>query len=204
MNKISSASKLQADLLQIREEEKFRRNIIGIKKKTTIPAAQEEILTYILEKLEVETGSKYMMSIREIHTCESLEIKSFSQRDKYIISQMKTNYEELNGEYDSIIDIKKKLKELEYKNLISQPDDDFNHKKSNGTANKDQFRFLWVCPNCKYDKNHTYNEACQKDCGYTHASSWGQVFFNLEQGEIYISYGGAKSIKHPIGKLDMT
>ena len=183
----------------ILQDKIFRKNVIGTKDYTTIPDQYLKDLTDLLNKLENETGTLYSASIQEIGCHHPVTLNQFDKRSRYIISHMKSEYKELEGEYSSVIEIKKRISRLQYGNLLIN---DVEWKNINSVQNNGYVTGNWRCPECGNETNCVTNGACQSQkCRYSHQSIWRSVSISLTKQEIYSAAGGSLSICYPLGKI---
>lgn len=130
----------------------------------------------LITDMENETGKQYQISVQEyLHPLyEKLTIKSFHNRDKYIVENMSEKYTELGGVYNSVEELKLTINKLQF---------------SNCEFDTDQLR--WKCPWCGYyETNHigNYKNSCTHDrCGYLNDSIWDSVGVDIPRGSITIS-----------------
>lgn len=186
------------------DDEIFRNNVIGTKKDTFVPDQYINYFSDVLDKLEQETGKLYSLSIQEIGCHHPMTLKSFDERSKYVVSDMKSKYKELEGEYSCVIDIKKRIINLLYGDLLVDPSNLTWHLSINNPM--DGFiSGKWQCPECGYPSNYVGNELCQARvqniCRYIHKSIWYDVKICVKNQEVYQCGGGSLSICHPLGKI---
>jgi hypothetical protein len=79
---------------------------------TEIPDPYREKFMNLLELLEQETGKMYTLEVRIHGANHPLKFKPFNMRNKYIVSDMKAEFQDLEGEYRSGNEIESKIKEL--------------------------------------------------------------------------------------------
>ena len=117
-----------------------------------------------------------------------MRIKPFDKRTQYVVYNMLEGYEELEGTYANVKEIKDKIQQLEYAGL---------HVASGG----------WKCPQCGCDQNWYGNELCQgscrlnNGCRYSHRSKWDRVDAYPGSQQIFRSSGGSISGLTPLGDL---
>lgn len=188
----------------------MRNNSYEPKKRSVVPDKFVSAFNILLEELERETGILYSVSVHETGSYKPLVIKPFERRRKYIVCDMKSEYKELEGEYNSIYEIKKKIIELKYGNLLTSDiawhsfkKDDQNYEEyDNGN-----FFGQWRCPECNNETNYVGNELCQlrKEtngiCSYRHNSIWNDVEFDLKTQLVYSSFGPTIPMLKKIGRI---
>lgn len=169
------------DQLDLTDEE-----FLNSKDKIKLPSNFEERFLALLNELEETTNEFFTITIKQSGSNNEFKIKPFDQRSGYVISDMKTNYEGLNGTYPNFESINQKTVELMFGDL-RQPDEK-----------------TWKCPKCgKNEKNHLSDPLCQF-CKYHLDTIWNDVLFSLESQTVYSSSGsGSVSICHPIGKIQI-
>jgi len=193
-NNISNQLPADPFIDQFKNDNDFRQTILNSKTQTELPEGFEEKFLNLLNEMEHLTNKAFTLTIHELGSMDSLKIKPFETRPGYIVSNMKDKYKDLNGEYNSVDEIKQKIMKLKYKNVI-HPD---------GKS--------WICPKCNNDSPNksykpinefcAYRDCCQF-CGSVFNSMWDNVSISLEHQEIYTSCGGSLSICHPIGKISI-
>ena len=119
---------------------------------------------------------------------------------KYVVQNMKPAYKELEGTYDSVIDIKRKICQLQYKDMLIG---DLEWVINDDFYDDGYFKGNFKCPKCAKEDNPVAFECCQnRKCYYSNESIWRNVEFDLNSPkEIYTCKGGSLSICHPIGKI---
>ncbi len=155
---------------------------------TDVPATYQEKFLTLLNELENETGKSYVCELKGLSCNRPMRIKPFDKRGKYVIYNMAEGYQEIEGEYANVNEIKEKIQQLQYEGL---------HLPSEG----------WKCPKCECDKNYYGNELCQgscrlnNDCHYRHQSKWDMVEAYPSSQKIYRSSGGSIGMLTPLGDL---
>lgn len=155
---------------------------------TDIPAEYQSKFLNLLNELEQTTGKSYTCELQGLSCNLPMRIKPFDKREKYIVCDMAEGYEELEGEYKNIQEIKAKIRQLQYEGL---------YLPSGG----------WKCPECGCEDNYTGNESCQGSCSlqnccdYFHRSKWKMVDAYPSSQKIYRSSGGSFACLTPLGNL---
>ena len=120
---------------------------------------------------------------------------------KYVVQNMELEYKELEGEYDSPIDIMKKICQLQYKNMLVGDLEWVTHFE--GDYYNGHLNGYFVCPKCAKADNHVSCTQCKnrkKYCDYMNESIWNNVLLDSWRREIFIG-GCWVSEYRVIGKI---
>jgi hypothetical protein len=163
---------------------------------TKITQEMNMLIINLHQELENLTGKKYEISIRELGK-NPLNVTPFDKRNSiYIVSNMKKEYEDLNGIYENCNQIDSKIEEFVIKEITDNIMIIDNKK-------------IWNCRKCncfgkQFQNNISYNHLdnliCQ-NCYNVYSSKWKFVKSYPSSNQIAITYGGSISPIIKIGDL---
>lgn len=158
---------------------------------TVIDTDIKSMILELHDKIENKTGKMYEIYLRESNK-NMLNVTPFSQRNSdFVVSNMKFEYKELEGNYISCKAIEDKIFKLKFNGL-------------------DILNGSWKCPKCDtFGKSeHTFsnslhNSLCQNPSRfYEHKSIWSNVKVSVPYQMVCVSEGGGSlNIMKRIGGL---
>ena len=137
--------------------------------KMTLPAKYQQAFADLLNQLELETGQKFLtLELRGRGLDHPLKINTSDRpTKKYRVREMAKGYREIEGEYSTIGEIRKKITERRWSKF-------------------DRRDGYWRCPGC-WRWNHVGNLSCEDlSCDYIHSSSkWDDIRIDKDSGTIW-------------------
>lgn len=183
--------------------------IQSLKTKYQLDPTYVNQLQLVIKSLENKYKQPFEITLNSPNL--KLCISPLNQRTKYHVYDMNSEYEYLNGDYNSIEDIKDRIK----LNILSKITDSYQkvwHESYNPYDFPSKWEYIWKCPQCFHmDKeivnnktiyeNNLSNNICQK-CHYQYPYM-EHVSIDVLSGGIYTSSGGSLSVANPIGKISI-
>lgn len=198
-----SHSAVEAAKQRCREEE-FREQVLQTKDRVTLPVELEQQLLSLLNWLEQTTGEVYQLTLHQPNAKKNLVLKPLNQRPCYQVSDMKAEYQELNGAYASFQALEQAIRRFRFtvdEHSLLTADEKY-----------------WQCPKCGKGPEellqvHDHKVICRNTaeygwydtncqfCQYELKSKWHLVQLSPDSNMIYLGGHGRVIFPHPIGKL---
>ena len=150
-------------------------------KQVDLPQKYLKLLDHTRKYLETHTNNLYQIELYQFGTKDRIVLGNFESRElKIQVSQMEKNYEELNGMYNNIDDIRKTITQ----NILNDVCEEFKE----GTIDNQKY-IIGKCKRC-----HTYDNKprqinkfhCKKCSLNSYGSKWSRVQVDSVQGMIYV------------------
>lgn len=144
-----------------------------------IPEEHEQRLNQILKEMEERTGLKFQISVHQFGNSKPLIIGDFGKRGPIEVSETKSEYTKLEGQYEDIDALKTRFKELHYQDVFDE---------TKQTKIKGEYVRIGKCCKC-----HSYNDSVSptrideimcRGCCTILTSKWKELEIKSELGEI--------------------
>lgn len=151
-------------------------------------------LINIIKKLETN-GNYYQITINEAFSERKVVIGDFNKR-RYCIYGTNPEYSQLEGEYNSLNEIKNKIQMLSL-SLCAE--------ETKMVIKDDKEVLTWKCKNCHqwgtfYIDNLSYNNLCQ-NCHKHDTTHFDYLNIDTKNGTLYVSTGGSLCFSTTVGFL---